>query len=101
MTNEEREQLCDKLRHLPAYLSEDGMRAADEIERLAATIFELKVTEDKRIADQDAEIERLTNDLRLANDAFDRSTKEIERAAKEVADATSLLQHGLIGIRHP
>jgi FtsZ-binding cell division protein ZapB len=47
MTNEERQKLCDWLRHLPAYLSEDGMRAADEIERLAA------------------ENERLQNELRL------------------------------------
>jgi hypothetical protein len=35
MTDEERQQLCDWLRHLPAYLSEDGMQAAEEIERLA------------------------------------------------------------------
>jgi hypothetical protein len=34
MTDEERQNLCDRLRHLPAYMSEDGMRAADEIERL-------------------------------------------------------------------
>jgi hypothetical protein len=35
MTNEERQRLCDWLRHLPSYLSEDGMQAAEEIERLA------------------------------------------------------------------
>jgi hypothetical protein len=35
MTDEERQNLCDRLRHLPAYMSVDGMRAADEIERLA------------------------------------------------------------------
>jgi uncharacterized membrane protein len=34
MTDKERQQLCDWLRHLPAYLSEEGMRAADVIERL-------------------------------------------------------------------
>jgi hypothetical protein len=36
MTDKERERLCAALRHLPAYLSEDGMQAAEEIERLAA-----------------------------------------------------------------
>jgi hypothetical protein len=38
MTDEERQKLCDRLRHLPAYTSVDGMRAADEIERLAALV---------------------------------------------------------------
>jgi hypothetical protein len=40
MTDEERQNLCDRLRHLPAYMSVDGMRAADEIERLALTQFD-------------------------------------------------------------
>jgi hypothetical protein len=38
MSDEERQKLCDWLRHLPAYLSEDGMQAADEFERLAAAL---------------------------------------------------------------
>jgi hypothetical protein len=38
MTDSERQKLCDWLRHLPSYLSEDGMQAAEEIERLAESV---------------------------------------------------------------
>jgi hypothetical protein len=38
MTDKERQMLCDWLRHLPSYLSEDGMQAAEEIERLAESV---------------------------------------------------------------
>jgi hypothetical protein len=56
MTDEERQRLCDWLRHLPSYLSEDGMRAADEIERLAEELQHQHAC-DKA---QQQEIERLT-----------------------------------------
>lgn len=51
-------ELCDALRHTHPSRTMCN-EAADVIERQAATISELKVTEDKRIAEQDDEIERL------------------------------------------
>jgi hypothetical protein len=63
MTDKERrKKLLDQLRLAALYRGPEFSvcdKAADEIERLAATVFELKLTEDKKIAYQGDEIERL------------------------------------------
>jgi peptidoglycan hydrolase CwlO-like protein len=85
MTDEERQNLCERLRHLPAYLSEDGMRAAEEIERLAA---ELEATTDAE-NQQLSEAQMLVHDLR---EEIKYQHSEIERLEKERDSALAALR---------